>query len=1300
MFRALEAARAGGVRVGRYLVKERIGAGGMGVVYRAVDLDRAEEVALKTLQRLTPANLLRLKREFRSVADLSHENLVSLRELVSEGPDWFFTMELVQGTNLYSFIRGGGAALSPSGTRDLARSTTDLDDDGADASMITTVAREVTPSSSASGPRVREAAAPLSPLDAGGLARLRLVLPQLVDAVEALHGAGKLHRDLKPGNVLVDKRGRVVVLDFGLVGELDPSASEDTFCGTPAYAAPEQLHSPATPASDWYAVGVMLYEALTGRQPFRGDPMEVLAMKQSMTPVSPAALVDVPEDLDELAMALLARDPAARPDAARILSMIGSHGDAAPPPSARPKSSAPAALLVGRDRELGQLYAALADVRAGSSTSVRVHGGSGIGKTWLVRTFCEELESGGRALVLAGRCYERESVPYKALDPVVDALTRRISSMSEAQRAKLYADAFPEGGQRGIDELLVAFPVLRVLSPGQRAARQGARETSEVQKQAARGLAALLKAVAGTEPLVVWTDDLQWGDRDSARMIAEVLDARGSDGERIGPAVLWIGSFREGAERESAFLQELASGRLGGDGAPVDVAVTPLSTADAKRLARARLQAFGAAASGEDAARMEERADALVTESAGSPYFIEELARHLGDPREVAGGSKVTVDELIDTRLAALSPSARSLLEAVAVAGGPVAQRVALEAAGVGADAHTAIGSLRTAQLVRTSGVRPDDPIEAWHDRVRETVYARLEPERRRARHIAIAESLAHAGAPDVHRLATHFFHGGDPRRAATYALEAADRAAGALAFGRAAELYQIAMESIDDRAERARLELERRYADALVAAGRCAEAAPLYLDAARELESSGAPPQKARELRRRAAEQLLVSGRREEGIRVLRPLLGALGLKYPATPRAAMMSLVATFLKFEITGTRFKARAESAIEPRVLERADLCWAAGSGLLAVDSVRGGYFMVSALEEALRSGDRFRAARTLSIFGMMQVYSGKPRSVAKGRKIFDQAEAISASMDEPVLLGTLECCRGTADMSIGEWRRGLEELERGIEILRTRCVGVSWELGSTISSTFNARLWLGENLEIARRAPAWHRDAEAVGDWFSTISAELYMAYAALSAGKTSEARELCDRAIARWSRDSEFTYQKWLDLKIQILCDLSDDRPAAALERLERSWKQLAGSGLFGVELMLQDAHWLRGTVLLAQASAKGARAIAPRVREDVKKLERIRRPTASGCAKLLSGQIASLEGDERAAATLLEEAGRDFRAVDVALLARVADTLRGEIVGGDLGRSLLSGAEEHARLERIGGWERWVRVHGPVRRR
>src|SRR5205807_6315350 len=118
--------------------------------------------------------------------------------------------------------------------------------------------------------------------------RLRSALRQLAEGVNRLHEMGKLHCDIKPSNVLVTEDGRVVILDFGLVEDVNPERHEALLAGTPDYMSPEQgAQLPISKSSDWYSVGVMLYQALTGRLPFKGKFFEVMMRKQTRKPLPP-----------------------------------------------------------------------------------------------------------------------------------------------------------------------------------------------------------------------------------------------------------------------------------------------------------------------------------------------------------------------------------------------------------------------------------------------------------------------------------------------------------------------------------------------------------------------------------------------------------------------------------------------------------------------------------------------------------------------------------------------------------------------------------------------------------------------------------------------------------------------------------------------------------------------------------------------------------------------------------------------------------------------------------------------------
>ena len=400
----------------RIHIRRSIGAGSFGMVFEAFDQDRQAMVALKTLTNVGPEALYQFKQEFRALADISHPNLVGLLELGSDGDRTFFTMELIDGRPFSSWARNEALSTRPGMSSNRGDHTSGTELKGqAGIAFSDSISHPVSgeeptmfADTSASGP-VLEASGAKALRDP---ARLRKALRQLVSGVSALHTSGKLHRDLKSNNVLVTSAGRVVVLDFGLVLDISPneawaSGLPPKLVGTPSHISPEQVAGHrATESSDWYAVGVMLYESLTGQLPFVGSPMSVLQAKQEMDPPRPLTIAPgVPDDLDEICMALLNRDPSLRPNALELMERLGQRGS---PKNGEWSESGSHALrrpFVGRQKEIDTLREAFDSTLQEEPSTVMLHGSSGIGKSFLVRRFLRSVqEDYPRAIVLYGRC--------------------------------------------------------------------------------------------------------------------------------------------------------------------------------------------------------------------------------------------------------------------------------------------------------------------------------------------------------------------------------------------------------------------------------------------------------------------------------------------------------------------------------------------------------------------------------------------------------------------------------------------------------------------------------------------------------------------------------------------------------------------------------------------------------------------------------------------------------------------------------------------------------------------------------
>ncbi|HEV8269349.1 MAG TPA: serine/threonine-protein kinase, partial [Thermoanaerobaculia bacterium] len=524
----------------RFTIQRCLGSGAFGVVYQAHDRDRDAIVALKTLIRADPAALFLFKQEFRALTDVVHPNLVQLHELLSDGEQWFFTMELVDGSSFLDWARGGRHEGPGFSTRRMTISSSPSDSDS----------------------EISFAAPPAPPAEPD---RLRRGLVQLGEGLVALHRAGMLHRDIKPHNVLVTREGRVVLLDFGLAADLGPHRSHQSSglhtVGTPAYMSPEQAAGLAvTEASDWYSVGVVLYEALTGRLPFGGRPLEILMEKQRREPVPPRSIApDAPEDLDHLTVELLRRDPEERPAGDEILHRLhsGPRARISPRRASRSSGSRPA-FLVGRDQALQNLQDALVTVKGGKPVVVFVTGPSGIGKSTLAKRFLEttRAEDDG-VVVLSGRCYERESVPYKALDSLVDSLSQYLRRLSPLEIEAVLP--------RDVLALARLFPVLRRVEAVAGAKRRVLHipDSQELRRRAFAALRELLGRLSDRSTPILFIDDLQWGDADSAALLIDLLEPPDA------PQLLLVLSYRTEdvatIELVRVVRQRLARGELVSD---------------------------------------------------------------------------------------------------------------------------------------------------------------------------------------------------------------------------------------------------------------------------------------------------------------------------------------------------------------------------------------------------------------------------------------------------------------------------------------------------------------------------------------------------------------------------------------------------------------------------------------------------------------------------------------------------------------------------------------------------------------
>jgi serine/threonine protein kinase len=1228
----------------RFILGRRLGAGGMGVVYEAHDREMDKIVALKTLTRAEAAHIYRFKREFRTLADVSHPNLVALYELTSEGRHWFFTMELVHGVTFIQHVRPPTDDWLPDprdntlpGPRPRVpgEANSEADTEVFDSSHISLESGEMRPLDDSSSLWAAN-----NKLD---VARLRSALRQLAEGVNCLHEMGKLHRDIKPSNVLVTEEGRVVLLDFGLVEDIEPELRETLLAGTPDYMSPEQgAQTAISKASDWYSVGVILYQALTGRLPFRGRFFEVMLRKQTRDPIQPREInPDAPRDLNELCMRLLRRDAETRPTGREVLRTLGARNSGALATSFL-RTTADSA-FIGRERLLAELHDAFAATREGETVTVYVHGNSGMGKSTLVRTFLDQLkEQKHKTIVLQGRCYERESVPYKALDGVVDSLSKQLASMRQGRAETLMP--------RNAMALARVFPVMLQVDAifNARSAKPETIDLFTLRRQAFGALRELLGRLANRQPLVIYIDDLQWADADSSFLLEDLL--RRPD----APRLLLVGSFRTEDVEAKLFLKQLLQ-QTGTDTCR-ELFVGPLPDSEARELTRSLFTSVGFSS--------EPFIESIVHEAGGSPFLLEQLT-HYGMMNERAATAGITLSTMLDERIRQLPPGSRQFLDTLAVARRPVNQDVAVSAAGLTGNSVEILDALRAAQFVRSGGTSYG--VEIYHDRIGETLASSLADDERRQIHRRLAQALEARGLDDPEALYEDYLGAGEEDRAAVHAEAAARKAASTLAFDRAALYYRRAIDLRPGAANIVALKIS--LGDALANAGRPAEAAREFLDAAKATGS-----QRSLELQQRAGAQLLMGGHIDEGLEVFRVVLETAGFKLANGPKRALLSLALRRLWIRMRGLEFTERAASSILESDLFRIDICWSVAAGLGVVDLIRGADFQSRHLLLALRAGEIYRVARAMAFEATQTAARGG--SAERVNQLIERTEALAQRAGNPHATGLAIWARGLSAYLSGDWKKSAELCERAAEVLRDQCTGVTWEL--TIAQRFmlSSLMFQGEMVEVSRRVPQLLSAALEQGNLFAATDLRTRMNPIWLAADDPDHARNEVIAALTTWPRKG-FHLQHYSSLVALAQIELYTGDYEVAWKHVEAQVKQLEKSMLLRIQGLRIEAMYLRARLALASAGGEHRERRLRSAGALADGIAREQMAWSNPLALVIQAGLARRRGNDERAAALLSQAIEGFEASNMKLYAATARRRLGEIIGGEGGQDLINQSVE-----------------------
>lgn len=1163
--------------LGNYRLIRQLGRGGMGIVYEAEPLGGGSHVALKTLRSGSAAALAKLKGEFRIVSDLAHPNLVRLGELDTTAREPFFTMEIVVGKTFDEYVRAGFETA---------------------------------------------AATPSLPFHEQ---RLRDSLRQLALGLAALHAVGLIHRDIKPTNAMVTNEGRVVILDMGLAVEMDGQRfqnSDHELAGTPYYMAPEQaMGESVSPACDWYAVGVMLFEVLTDERAFRSRQRDsLLQEKLSRSEPSPRdVLAGIPADLNELCRDLLRPSPEDRPSDDAVLKRL--HGASAP--------AIESSVWIGREQELDVLRTAWRRVQDGEPAIVLIAGRSGVGKTALVDHFLTELRRSLPVVVFRARCYENEAVAYRGFDGVVDALATYLRRLPKSEVERVLP--------RDLDLLCQLFPMLSEVPA---IATQRSRTVSrhgdprERRQKGMEALRELICRLASFVSVVIFIDDLQQGDDDTAAVF-RILHTRDE-----APIALFVATYRsEDADANQCLRQirqiqlPLAEQLQFAD--QIELSIDKLSRSESIRLASSLMIRHGQTAI--------DQVHRIADEADGDPLFIRMLAEHqirvdasLAKPLQLAETSTTqascwTLTTVIEDRIQSLEPHERVAMEILAAAGRPIDEHD-LEAV-VGVEGHSLgmIRSLRVKRLLRRLGDRRQ--VESFHDKIRETVLGMISSSILARYCLSIAERLDRgAGERDVEFLADLYRRGGERIGAGECYEAAAKISDSTFAFHRSIECYRFAIELLQPTGDRERM-LRRSLGNALANASRSAEAAKEYL-----LAAVNANPVERAKQQQLAAFCFLTSGHVEEGIASLQQVLEHYQLPWPKNRLVAVAGLLCRAGYLRLRGLKPKFNKQTYVNER--EQLDVCWSAAAGLSLVDPLRGSYYIAETLCRSLRSGCVETIPRDLAAY-MGQVAIGGSRSRSATRRVLIACHQIVSQRRDPYSKAMLFIARGVSSLLRGEWSTSLRCCDLAIKYLSdVSCHGKTWELSTARTFALWSLQYQGNLVELARRQPELLRVAQESDDLFATLNfGTQVMAHLQLAEDQPQESLRRLDEDKARLSNRGFFIqHHNYVLARTYSLLYLG--RFQDAFDSIDGQWQHYRHEFLSQIQQVRIDHHQVATRAMIAAASQGIDRKVmVPRARARIAVLRRERAAWATALAEAFDAACDQQDGKQAISLKKLNQA-------------------------------------------------------------
>jgi hypothetical protein len=672
--------------------------------------------------------------------------------------------------------------------------------------------------------------------------------------------------------------------------------------------------------------------------------------------------------------------------------------------------------------------------------------------------------------VLRSRCYERETIAFKSIDGIVDALVTFLITLEQIEVAHLLP--------RDLAALIALFPafehiptVQRLMAPDNRVNRG---DSLQLRRRAEEEFRSLLCRIAQRQPVVIWIDDLQWGDLDSAQMLQSWL------ARPFEAPVLLVMSYRSDETATSACLATLVSPAAKETQHVVqhEIVLQPMKDSDMHALCSKRFAASQSLAP---------IIAKIVRDAQGNPFLATQLSA-LATAKLARGDNdlrSLSVEDLVLHTSALLSESALRLLHVLSVAGRPLAPRFALQAADVTRDPRACLHELQTLRLVRTRYVSGQKLLEIYHDRVRTSIDNALRDAERKQIHKTLLQLLISHGSHDAAWLHELALEAGQVPLARHYGLLAADAANANLAFERAAELYERCVPYPASDSER--FQLLQKAASAHVRCRRGKHAATLYLEASKLAQRR----EQRIELLRLAASHLLRSGYFEDGERVVQQVLEGLDVSVPRSELGLYAAIGWERARIAVLQRTLTPSAD-AVLPTEAKRVGMM----DAMLALDTqchmpLRAALFQMRATRMCFQYGERQTTARAYCMNAALATLSGGSEHVDE---MLARAEALIDVSNDPESMLELYAARAMCAANLGREAEMIEPARAAEQLYATNSAG--GELGDYFymfvvrAMLCSALQFLGRHIEASEEVRRLLSDAAATDNRCAALMATM------------------------------------------------------------------------------------------------------------------------------------------------------------------------------------------------------------------